>query len=898
MCELHFTPADYERDTSYFDERSGRRTTAKLDVPRLKKDAVPSQLPNCPTYLSSAVQKRESPDTRKTRIEENALGKAIANSILDDDYHRKSRLFSSINELKDKLGFLDTSYWSTVQQDGSLLICRIDQSPCPKILQSLIIAGNCNIKVFVNDVQVHRLGKYKVPSAINDINDIDILLNHLRMVDAKQNEKRQNSIVTVIQLVLSLLYLIQDESYKYFSVLKFISEQLHLMTCKLEYSPELLIFSSLFYNCSPHGYRFLREKNFLILPSHSTIRRILISKTFAPESEHKPVNFLSYTKNKSKCLEANDKTIILMVDEIHLKAQMDYKGGNIVGAAFNSTEAATSAFVFMISSILSKFKDVVHILPVKSMTAETLHDILKKVIVGLEEIGFLVICVITDNNAINGKALSLFANPPKLSIVYPHPVDCKRPLFFLFDSVHLLKCIRNNWLNQKDAQKTMTFPEFSWDSQIYDSSTTSYAPFTSIQRLYGLESDKLLKQSYKLSLKAVSPSTLDRQNVKYALQIFNEYVIQALLTIGKKHCLLFYSSVASYIKVMYTWWTVMNVQTPVKGIHTRNKYAAPLTDKEDDENLVFLKNFYQWLEVWNKMEGKGGKLTRETFTALRHTTHGIIEITRYCIQELKMKYILTAKFQTDKLESRFGQYRQLAGGNYNISIRQVYECEKKLRVMSVLEKSLTVNNKKIFLKEFDINWHGMDHCFLTDTDQFNINVLESDIDNCKESDVLPIIVYLAGYCCYAAFKKMKCNFCKDILTFSNDDMPESHSYTEEINRGALMHPDVVATNIVMYNYIVINKLTQNSHFHQLTNQRTVATTITLKVLADHDALFPVDLCESGHRTEELESKIVWAATNTLLNNYCSKENNSLIANKIGNSEKKRKLETLNNPRKK
>ncbi len=160
-------------------------------------------------------------------------------------------------------------------------------------------------------------------------------------------------------------------------------------------------------------------------------------------------------------------------------------------------------------------------------------------------------------------------------------------------------------------------------------------------------------------------------------------------------------------------------------------------------------------------------------------------------------YILTAKFQTDKLESTFGQYRQLADGNYNISIRQIYECERKLRFMSVLDKTLTVNNKRILLKEFDINWNGMDQCFLSDTYQFNINVLESDIENCKESDVLPVIVYLAGYC-YAAFKNMKCNFCKDILVFCNDDMSESHSYTEGISRGSLMYPDIIATNILFY----------------------------------------------------------------------------------------------------
>lgn len=87
-------------------------------------------------------------------------------------------------------------------------------------------------------------------------------------------------------------------------------------------------------------------------------------------------------------------------------------------------------------------------------------------------------------------------------------------------------------------------------------------------------------------------------------------------------------------------------------------------------------------------------------------------------------------------------------------------------------------------------------------------------------------------------------------------------------------------------------MTQNPHFDKLTNQRIAATTITLNILADDDALFPVDLCESGHHTEELEKKNVWASTNALLNNYCSKENNCLAANKMRNSDKKRKLETL------
>jgi len=37
---------------------------------------------------------------------------------------------------------------------------------------------------------------------------------------------------------------------------------------------------------------------------------------------------------------------MLLVDEIHLQQFFDFKGGNIVGAASNSNEAAKSAFAF------------------------------------------------------------------------------------------------------------------------------------------------------------------------------------------------------------------------------------------------------------------------------------------------------------------------------------------------------------------------------------------------------------------------------------------------------------------------------------------------------------------------------------------------------------------------
>lgn len=98
------------------------------------------------------------------------------------------------------------------------------------------------------------------------------------------------------------------------------------------------------------------------------------------------------------------------------------------------------------------------------MDATTLHDFVRKLIIRLEAMSIQVIAVVTDNNALNRKMMSLFESPPsmpsKTRIVYQRPADSSRSLYYVVDPVHLLKCVRNNWLNQKNLGKCFYFPEF------------------------------------------------------------------------------------------------------------------------------------------------------------------------------------------------------------------------------------------------------------------------------------------------------------------------------------------------------------------------------------------------------------------------------------------------------
>ena len=175
-----------------------------------------------------------------------------------------------------------------------------------------------------------------------------------------------------------------------------------------------------------------------------------------------------------------------------------------------------------------------------------------------------------------------------------------------------------------------------------------------------------------------------------------------------------------------------------------------------------------------------------------------------------------------------------------------------------------------------------------DVYKFRIDFKEDDINKCRE--VLPIILYLAGYNCYVVFKKIKCNSCKDLISGRDnvEEIPKINSYFREINRGSLLYPNDTTTDLVMCIYVVIDKLIKHYSFLYSENQRKLGMHITLNVLADYELLFNVDTCDEGHSIEKIQRTFVWSSTNALLNNFSFKENN------IKNNElnKKRKLQTF------
>lgn len=844
-----------------------------LEKPKLKENAVPCFLPNCASYLSSRPDvQREPPSQRRQRLEADALRKAIAQSIESASAEREKDSIQDYGEFVRKSDNVTLNeQWSKVVKEDCVLFLYFNFEKTPHEIVYLIVCRNLSVKLFVNGVEIVA---NILPEKVSSVAQVENLIKLCS--DFIGGRESDLNILSVIHSLLDTLP-VKEGKRKVISFLRSQCELTLQYKAHHKFDPELLILCSLLFAISPHAYKFLRSSGIVILPHPNTLRKLSCNINVNPSNP----NFLRHLKDEVSCLDPHEQFVTFMLDEIHIKPYVDYKGGNIAGMTLDTAEIATSAHVFMIQSILSPFKTVVHILPVKKINAEALFEVVKTLVVGVEAAGFKIVSLVADNNAINRKCVTYFANPPQASFVFLSPTDAKRPLFFLHDTVHLFKCIRNNWINLKNYRQTFCYPDFD------NLDIVRYASFAAVRELYDLENQKLLKYGYGLSVKALWPSSLERQNVKLVTEVFSDYVESSLVQLGPIHNIENWEGTAKFINLIRTWWGIVNVKAPLKGFHHKEEMQKPLTNKEGDIRYTFLDKFLTWLDKWRSLESQNGKLSVETHTALRLTTYGLMQVTEYCSKELNMSYILPGKFQTDSLEARFGLYRQLSGCQYHISLRQLLETEKKLRLMTVLELNVHPQEKFRILDMHSYD-ESTERSVYDSEYAFHVSISEDDFKNVESE--LPVLTYIAGYCCHSLIRKLQCNECTDFLILDRSMTTEKQfNLIRQLDRGSLKFPREFPVTVVTYSYIALQKLLATSSFLKQLNQRAVAAAIIWKIITGNDII-----CESPcpqHTVSEVCKKIVWATVNIVLNNFCKMKNDETSVQSL-KSAKNRKLQTL------
>ena len=889
VCEKHFAPGLIIRVDSV-TRADGSILNVPRKIPKLVPTAYPSVFPNVPSYLSEEPAiKRKAPESRRAEIDardEQRFEKWICADKI-----------SCFDELSDKLGgYLEKDYsdWTVSRTDVYICLYRIDLVDVPRITVSLRIDRSMHVDAFKGEQQldVSSLeGILGSDCVLMYWSQLSTLLSQFSAMVTPGSDLSISVTVACIQKLFDNLYRKLNDSDEYNTdascQLRFLSEQFSLLfATRRRYSADMLMFAFRLLCVSRSAFGFIRDKA-LILPHASYLRKL--SSVFSVTGELNEDGHVAYLRDKASILPEHERHVILMLDEIHVNPKITYKGGCFVGMASNSPiDEATNVQAFMICSLLSSNKDVAALIPVKSMNAAYLKECTFKVISMLENCGYLVICLISDNNRVNRNMFTALSDG-ELKPWIPHPCNSLRKLFFLFDSVHLLKCIRNNWLGQSDTENTFTFPDFTTGS-------ICRASLSHVRQLYDSEKDSIVKMAPGLNRKALFPSNLERQNVKLALKIFDEKLIVALDHFGQ-HTGKDVSGTRSFVSIILKLWKILNVKSVDKGYRKRDTDSNPIHESSDGR-VLFLNDVFNWLCKWESLNQKPreGRLSNETLVALKHTVSCFNQLIPYLLETLHLSYVLTGKFQTDCLEARFGKYRKMSGTNYHISVQEIRESEKKLKLMSLLHVVSAAHNK-ISLTDF-ITQCSDSVSPMSRDDIMKLDLIEC-LYMCDDIDVNDAqrnaLIFIAGY---VGFKmcssKLHCDLCKWELitdhTLQLDMSPDHCQYLIDLDRGGLKWPTDLLVEAVTQMFSVFQAILSKEFepkFLGLTNQKSVLLCLFNERLKTSGVLEGECVC--GLDISELLKPASSIVANVFLNNYSKRACDRRAASK---DMCKRKMSTL------
>ncbi|KAH8025593.1 hypothetical protein HPB51_010051 [Rhipicephalus microplus] len=332
VCENHFHTSDFVTTSTYQDEKTGRVLEVPPQLRRLKPGAIPSLFPNCPSYLSRPTTVvREGPEEKRLCLEGESLQMAIRQSAEAHKEEKKKNNISTFEDLLSALtSFQTNTFWTKLVTHDKVLFLNFDSQEAPTVRFFVTVSADLIVKVFVGDVQLNKLGTPVLPVYLCDLREIDKVLiavqslagNFCLQSLAGNFSDSEEHLQIVMKKTKETLDELASQSFPHewqVEVVKFVKQQVGILLSRTSrYPVDLQVFASLVFTISPHAYRFIRSTSKLKLPHPNTIRRVCGSYRVNPCFEQQDALFLSYAKRLAVGMDDHEKTVTLVMDEIHL----------------------------------------------------------------------------------------------------------------------------------------------------------------------------------------------------------------------------------------------------------------------------------------------------------------------------------------------------------------------------------------------------------------------------------------------------------------------------------------------------------------------------------------------------------------------------------------------------
>ena len=118
----------------------------------------------------------------------------------------------------------------------------------------------------------------------------------------------------------------------------------------------------------------------------------------------------------------------------------------------------------------------------------------------------------------------------------------------LYDFVHLLKNMRNNWLTEKMGELAF-----------YERGVKKVARWSHLVELYKLETEGVVKVS-KLMEVSVYPKPIERQSVATCLRVFCEETYTDIINYPGMRNVDVREHTTAFIKIVVNWSKILNVK--------------------------------------------------------------------------------------------------------------------------------------------------------------------------------------------------------------------------------------------------------------------------------------------------------------------------------------------------
>ena len=709
ICEKHF-------EGKYLN-RNGVRTRLIASMNPIPTVLSESQLNLPRSAQPTIIKQRKPPAERMVQQDEHEL------------FFNNDRIFNflQLNEtFLETLG--DNFHFKRYNTHVAFYKLKFDDLPAPKVTVCICVDSDLHVKLYYqgNRVPLPAWFRYGTQAKLTSRSMLENFPNYV------ENEYEKHGFI--LEELNNLQFIKRNPVYsanmiRYALMLRYSS----LATYKL----------------------LLHEFN---LPSISFLRKLTSGKIDAMTS--------------AKLLNSHGKIsedVILMFDEIYLQKCEEFQGGESFGAD-DAGELYKGLVSFMIVGLKSSVPFIVNAVPEKEISGEWLKREILKRIQQLQECSFNVRGVVCDDHPTNvsayKKLLTDFGNSTDDLFI---TINAKK-IYLFFDTVHLVKNIRNNLLNRK----RFLFPEFSF-GDFYDNIKVKggEVSWRILHQVYEKDSSLQahLKAAPMLSAKVLHPGNC-KQSVPVALAIFDPTTVAAIRTYFPVS-----EDAASFLSLIHIWWTISNAKVKENSSHHLGNAA-----KKGDNKPKFLRAFAQWLKEWEHSSRIANfekfSLSSQTSQALQRTLLSHASL----IEDLLVdgfNFVLTARFQSDPLERRYGQYRQMSGGRFLVSLRDIHVSEKIVKIKSLVQEGFDINDN---IKVHQDHHHSIQK-LLAD---FEEAVLNSNLQITLEDDSKEVSNYVAGYISHK-MKKHCDECCSENLIQRKDCQPNkpATSYISLVSRGGL-----------------------------------------------------------------------------------------------------------------